>query len=51
VKYEELENKEYSAKNPFQKVPVLETKEGHIFESNAIIRYLARLNLASGLYG
>ncbi|NDW60293.1 glutathione S-transferase family protein, partial [Yangia sp. PrR004] len=26
----------------FGKVPVLETTEGNLFESNAILRYLAR---------
>jgi len=32
-------------------MPVLETPEGHIFESNAILRYVARINKAAGLYG
>lgn len=35
---------EFLAKNPLGKVPVLETPEGPIFESNAIARYAARLN-------
>ncbi|KAL6074491.1 Elongation factor 1-gamma [Balamuthia mandrillaris] len=42
--------KEFLAKNPLGKVPVLETPEGCIFESNAIARYVARLG-SSSLYG
>jgi len=42
--------KEFAAKNPVQKVPVLETDEGCIFESNAIARYIARLG-GSTIYG
>lgn len=41
--------KEILKLNPFGKVPVLETPEGSIFESNAILRYLARHS--QGLYG
>lgn len=41
---------EFLAKNPLGKVPVLETEEGTIFESNAIARYVARLGNAH-LYG
>nr|QDK54758.1 translation elongation factor [Polygonum cuspidatum] len=37
--------------NPIGKVPVLETPEGPVFESNAIARYVARLNADSTLYG
>eukprot|EP01111_Echinosteliopsis_oligospora_P019082 TRINITY_DN9044_c0_g1_i1.p1 TRINITY_DN9044_c0_g1~~TRINITY_DN9044_c0_g1_i1.p1 ORF type:complete len:247 (+),score=48.05 TRINITY_DN9044_c0_g1_i1:87-743(+) len=33
---------EFLAKNPVGKVPVLDTPEGSIFESNAIARYVAR---------
>jgi len=42
---------EFRAKNPLQKVPVLETSSGCIFESNAIARYIARLRLDTGLLG
>ncbi|KAH7429873.1 hypothetical protein KP509_09G069500 [Ceratopteris richardii] len=42
---------EYLKLNPFGKVPVLETPEGPLFESNAIARYIARLNPESGLFG
>jgi len=42
---------EVKAKNPMGKVPVLETADGCIFESNAILRYVARANHASQLYG
>lgn len=40
-------------KHPLGKVPVLETKDGCIFESNAIVRYVARLGNANqhGMYG
>eukprot|EP00010_Vexillifera_abyssalis_P007710 CAMPEP_0201550050 /NCGR_PEP_ID=MMETSP0173_2-20130828/6465_1 /ASSEMBLY_ACC=CAM_ASM_000268 /TAXON_ID=218659 /ORGANISM="Vexillifera sp., Strain DIVA3 564/2" /LENGTH=419 /DNA_ID=CAMNT_0047959927 /DNA_START=118 /DNA_END=1377 /DNA_ORIENTATION=- len=36
--------KEFLAKNPNGKVPLLETPEGSVWESNAIARYCARLN-------
>jgi elongation factor 1-gamma len=42
---------EFKAKNPVGKVPVLETSEGSIFESNAIARYVSRLRPDLGLYG
>uniref|UniRef100_A0A0A0L2P8 Elongation factor 1-gamma n=1 Tax=Cucumis sativus TaxID=3659 RepID=A0A0A0L2P8_CUCSA len=41
---------EYLKMNPIGKVPVLETPDGAIFESNAIARYVARLK-DSGLFG
>eukprot|EP00331_Platyophrya_macrostoma_P033051 CAMPEP_0176444966 /NCGR_PEP_ID=MMETSP0127-20121128/23396_1 /TAXON_ID=938130 /ORGANISM="Platyophrya macrostoma, Strain WH" /LENGTH=188 /DNA_ID=CAMNT_0017830613 /DNA_START=47 /DNA_END=610 /DNA_ORIENTATION=+ len=48
---EEVRGDEYKKINPAQKVPALQTKEGFLFESNAILRYLARENPSSGLYG
>ncbi|KAM7263383.1 hypothetical protein ACFE04_001066 [Oxalis oulophora] len=42
---------EFLKMNPIGKVPVLETPEGPIFESNAIARYVARKNPESPLYG
>jgi len=45
---------EFLSKNPTGKVPVLETDQGCIFESNAIVRYIARLGSSAGtpqLYG
>lgn len=33
---------EYTAKHPLGKIPLLETPEGSIFETNAILRYFAR---------
>eukprot|EP00300_Choanocystis_sp_HF-7_P023875 c25262_g1_i1.p2 GENE.c25262_g1_i1~~c25262_g1_i1.p2 ORF type:complete len:223 (+),score=54.19 c25262_g1_i1:1-669(+) len=42
---------EFRAKNPIGKVPVLETDRGYIFESGAILRYVARLSPSTGLYG
>lgn len=35
-------SKEFMAKNPVGKVPVLETPEGFVWESNAIARFVAR---------
>lgn len=43
--------KEYLKLNPNGKVPVLETPEGAIWESNAIARYVARLNDTGKLFG
>merc|ERR1712194_621550 len=33
------------------KIPVLETSQGCIFSSNAIARYISRINRPVGLYG
>jgi len=41
---------DYLNKSPLGKVPLLETNEGHIFEANAIARYVARQG-ANSLYG
>ena len=41
----------FLAKNPFGKVPVLDTPSGPIFESDAILRFIAKLNPASELGG
>jgi len=43
--------KEFTEKNPFNKVPVLDTCHGPIYESNAILRFIARHSPISGLYG
>lgn len=42
---------EFLKMNPIGKVPVLETPDGAIFESNAIARYVARLKADNPLYG
>eukprot|EP00262_Sarcandra_glabra_P011777 TRINITY_DN28_c0_g1_i2.p1 TRINITY_DN28_c0_g1~~TRINITY_DN28_c0_g1_i2.p1 ORF type:complete len:429 (-),score=95.60 TRINITY_DN28_c0_g1_i2:260-1546(-) len=42
---------EFLKMNPLGKVPVLETPDGPIFESNAIARYVTRLNGDNPLYG
>lgn len=42
---------EFLQMNPIGKVPVLETPDGPVFESNAIARYVARLKAESALYG
>ncbi|KAF8110081.1 hypothetical protein N665_0088s0092 [Sinapis alba] len=42
---------EFLKMNPIGKVPVLETPEGAIFESNAIARYVSRLNGENSLNG
>eukprot|EP01035_Chromulina_nebulosa_P020207 gene20207-26231_t len=44
-------SKEFLAKNPLGRVPILETSQGVITESNAIARYIARLRPDVGLYG
>lgn len=46
---DDLHTKEFLAKNPLAKVPVLETPQGCIFESNAIMRYFGRKS--TQLYG
>jgi len=47
----DLKTEAFKAKNPLQKVPVLETPQGCLFESNAIARYVARLGGANLLGG
>jgi elongation factor 1-gamma len=42
---------EFLKMNPSGKIPVLETPDGPVFESNAIARYVARLNPDGPLYG
>ncbi|KAL8222786.1 hypothetical protein R6Q57_020185 [Mikania cordata] len=42
---------EFLNMNPLGKVPVLETQDGVIFESNAIARYVARLKPDTCLFG
>lgn len=42
---------EFSRMNPIGKVPVLETPDGPLFESNAIARYVTRLKTDNPLYG
>jgi elongation factor 1-gamma len=44
------DNKEFQKKNPLGQVPVLETPEGCVYQTNAIIRHIARLG-NNGLYG
>lgn len=43
-------SKEVAAKSPMGKVPILETPNGSIFESNSIVRHIARLSKGN-LYG
>lgn len=48
----EIKSAEFLKKNPNGKVPVLETPSGKfLWESNAILRYIARLDKTKGLYG
>ena len=49
--YDEVRGEEYKKINPNQLVPALQTKDGILYESNAILRYLARENPSAGLYG
>jgi len=48
---EDSSTPEFLAKNPLGKVPLLETDQGCIFESNAIARYIARIRNDTELYG
>jgi len=36
---------------PMNKIPVIETSEGRIFETHAILRYIARISNNKTLYG
>jgi len=52
VAFDKLKTPEFLKKNPNGKVPVIETPNGKfIWESNAILRYIARLDKSRGLYG
>nr|POE90892.1 isoform 2 of elongation factor 1-gamma 2 [Quercus suber] len=42
---------EFMKMNPIGKVPVLETPDGPVFESNAIARYVTRVKADNPLYG
>jgi elongation factor 1-gamma len=42
---------EFLKMNPLGKIPVLETPEGALFESNAIARYVTKLKADNPLYG
>ncbi|KAL8110804.1 hypothetical protein AgCh_026514 [Apium graveolens] len=42
---------EFLKMNPMGKVPVLETPDGSVFESNAIARYVTKLNPENSLFG
>lgn len=42
---------EFLKMNPYGKIPVLETPDGPLFESNAIARYVTRLKADNPLYG
>lgn len=50
-KTEDLKTEEYLAMNPKGEAPVLVTSEGAIYESTAILRYLATLRPELGLAG
>jgi elongation factor 1-gamma len=51
VDHAKIKEPEFLKKNPNGKIPVLETKEGTLFESNSILRYVARIKKDKGLYG
>lgn len=51
VDHTKTKEPEFLKKNPNGKIPVLETKEGAIYESNAILRHIGRLGKSKGLYG
>jgi elongation factor 1-gamma len=48
---EENKKPEFLIKSPLGKVPVLETEDGCVFESNAIARFIARVRRDTDLYG
>jgi len=48
---EDNKSSDFLSKSPLGKVPVLETSQGSIFESNAIARYVARMRGDTELYG
>jgi len=45
------DSNEFAKKSPLAKIPVLETPQGSLWESNAITRYIARLGNSAVLYG
>ncbi len=47
----ETEKQEFTKINPNGKIPVLVTEEGTLFESNTILRYIARISKQAKLYG
>lgn len=49
IPFADWKSPEYLKKHPWGKVPTLETPEGCIFESNSILRYIARK--AGKMYG
>ncbi len=42
---------DFRKKNPNGLVPTLETPEGYLYETNAIVRYIARSNDSANIYG
>jgi elongation factor 1-gamma len=49
--YPQLKTPEYLKMNPKGEAPVLETEQGFLYESSAILRYLASLNPEAGING
>lgn len=49
IDFKDFKNPEYLKLHPLGKVPLLMTPDGPIYESNTILRYLARK--ANSLYG
>lgn len=49
TEYSESKTPEFLKRNPLGKIPVLETPEGHLYETSAILRHIARLS--GKLYG
>ena len=47
---EEIKKADHLARHPLGKIPTLTTPEGNLFESNAILRFVAR-STHTGLYG
>jgi len=49
TEYSETKTPEFLKRNPLGKIPVIETAEGPLFETTAILRYIARVS--GKLYG
>mmetsp|Transcript_13288 Transcript_13288/g.18678 ORF Transcript_13288/g.18678 Transcript_13288/m.18678 type:complete len:89 (+) Transcript_13288:36-302(+) len=51
VSWDEMKSPEFLKKNPLGKAPVIETNDGFLYETNAILRFIARLNPSKNLQG
>jgi glutathione S-transferase len=47
----DIKSENFKKIHPMNKIPVIETSEGKLFETNAILRHVARLSANKALYG